>query len=154
MRKFFIILIFLVSCVSVSYAASEDMSVYVRQDVFDAKMEALFERLHGENVEMKSEIKEEIKTLSGRIDALSGKVDALSGRMDGLSWRMDGIDYKIDVLQTVIYWGLGILSLLVGLFVFAPVIGSFIKNLRQPSLTVEDVKRLIAEAKLTGTPQV
>ena len=145
MKKILTTFLLILELSSVSYGAvSQDMTVYVRQDVFDAKMEALFERLHGEIVEMKSEIMGEIKTLSGRIDALSG--------------RIDGMDYKIDVLQTVVYRGLGILSLLVGLFVLAPVVGSFMKNIRKPSLSPEEIKQLIstaiAEAQLGTRPQL
>ena len=145
MKKILTTFLLILALSSVSYGAvSQDMTVYVRQDVFDAKMETLFERLHGEIVEMKSEIMGEIKTLSGRIDALSG--------------RIDGMDYKIDVLQTVVYRGLGILSLLVGLFVLAPVVGSFMKNIRKPSLSPEEIKQLIstaiAEAQLGTRPQL
>ena len=51
-----------------SYGAiSQDMSVYMRQDVFDAKMEALFERLHGEIIAMGNDIRGDIRALSSRV---------------------------------------------------------------------------------------
>ena len=158
MKKIFIVLLLLSCSISASYAASEDMSVYVRQDVFDARMDRL-EAMNEKNlIRLEGMINALSEKVDGNFNALSERIDgnfkALSGRIDALSGRMDGFDYKIDVLQTVIYWGLGILSLLVGSFVLAPLFGSIAQKLRSPSLTVEDVKRLIAEAKLSGTQQV
>ena len=130
MKKFFTSLILVCLISSVAYgAASED--IYVRQDVFDAKMEALFNRLHAEIADFRTEIKAEIAELSGRIDRLAG--------------RIDGLEYKIDVLQTVVYWGFGILSLIIGSFVLAPIVGSIVQNLRRPQFTLDDVRRLIEE---------
>ncbi len=48
MKKFFAAIFLLMTLCSVSYGAtSEDMNVYMRQDVFDAKMEALLLRIEG-----------------------------------------------------------------------------------------------------------
>ena len=147
MKKFFIVLLFLlflVGCVSASYAASDDMSVYVRQDVFEAKMDAFMAEMRGE-----------FKAINKQFEALNKRIDdvqtSLSSRIDDVYLTLSN---RIDDLKTVIYWGISILGLIVGFAIFAPSFGEFLKNLRQPSLTVEDVKRLIAEAKLTGTPQV
>ncbi|MBQ3645882.1 MAG: hypothetical protein II960_04690 [Synergistaceae bacterium] len=144
------LLIFMFS--SLSYGAvSEDSSIYVRQDVFDAKTEALFERLHGEITTLSAKIDNNFEKLSAKIDS---NFAVLSGRIDALSGRIDGMDYKIDVLQTVVYWGLGILSFLVASFVLAPIVGGIVQNLRKPSFTIDDVKKLISEAQLSRTPQI
>ncbi|MBQ6738507.1 MAG: hypothetical protein IJP41_08665, partial [Synergistaceae bacterium] len=67
MRKIFLTIVIILTTLilsSVSFGAvSEDMNVYVRQDVFDAKMEALFEPLHGEMDRQFAEIKGEIRSL-------------------------------------------------------------------------------------------
>ncbi|MBQ9420086.1 MAG: hypothetical protein IJU31_06915 [Synergistaceae bacterium] len=141
------VLIFMMMFCSCAYGAVSD-DVYVRQDVFDAKMETLFNKIHADIADLRVEIKTDIKELNGRIDALSGRVDALSGRVDGLNGRIDGLNYKTDVLQTVVYWGLAILALLVAFAIFAPSFGEFLRSLRKPSFTLDDVKNLIAEAKL------
>ena len=166
MKRLFIVLMLICCISSVSYGA-ESRDIYVRQDVFDAKMEALFERLHGEIVTLSAKIDSEfakvngrIDGLSGRIDKLEGRIDKLEGRIDRLEGRIDGMDYKIDVLQVVIYWGLGILTLLVGSFVLAPLFSSVIQNLRRPSLTLDEiqilVQRLIEEnnLKMKNTSQL
>ena len=131
------------SMLSPAYGASED--VYVRQDVFDAKMDALFSRLHGE-----------IEALGNKIN---GRIDALSERMDGnfmaLSNRVDGLEKRVEDTHNFLYYLLVVFAAIVLL--------SYInkwweerkerKEAAQPSITLDDVKRLIAEAKLS-TPQV
>ena len=149
MKKFFmsLILIFLIS--SVAYgAASED--VYVRQDVFDAKMEAWFNKLHSEIADFRSEIKTEIADFRTEVKT---EIADLRGDIKELSGRIDGLDYKVDVLQTVVYWGLGILSFIIGSFVLAPIVGGIIQNLRRPQFTLEDIRRLIEENNAKFRPQ-
>ena len=118
---------------------SEDMEVYVRKDVFDAKMEALFNRLHGE-IQALSErmdgnfakLSEKIDgvdaKLSARIDGLDTKLSAqmerldakLSGRIDGnfatLSGRIDGLDARISDLRNGLYLGLVLFGTVIALF--------------------------------------
>ena len=148
MKKILIVLMFLLSSVSASYAASEDMSVYVRQDVFDAKMEALFLRLHAE-----------IENLGNRIDGnikeLSARIDGLDKRIDGLDKRIDGLDKRIDDTHNFLYY----LLVLLGAMLVLPAINKLWESREEkkrfePSFTLDDVKRLIAEAMLSRTPQV
>ena len=156
MRKFLVMMLLLFLLNSVSYGAtSEDASVYVRQDVFDAKMEALFIRLH-------SEIETLGNKINGRIDALSaemnGKISALSSEVKGdlreLSARIDGIEKRMDTMNTFLYY----LLVLFGALLLLPVVNklweSREKSSAASSVTLEDVKRLIAEAKLSGISQV
>ena len=73
-----------------------------------------------------------------------------------MSGRIDGMDYKVDVLQTVVYWGLGILSTILTLVGIVPMLLKFIRDMTKPSFTLEDVKRLIEEnnARLNVRPQM
>ena len=125
MKRILLMLSLVLIFSSVSYGAvSQD--IYVRQDVFDAKMEALFERLHGEIVVLSERMEKNFVTLSERIDknfvtlseridknfaTLSERIDknyaTLSERIDGnyvaLSERMDGnyasLSRRIDGLE-------------------------------------------------------
>ena len=149
MKKIFIVLIFLLSCVSASCAASEDMSVYVRQDVFDAKMEALKTEIQLGNERLFNEI----RLLNTKIEALDKRItDTETHMLNRIADSETRTDNRIDDLKTMVYWGFSIIGLLVAFAIFAPSLGEFLRNLRQPSFTLEDVKRLIAEAKLNGTP--
>ena len=134
MRKIFLTIVIILTTLilsSVSFGAvSEDMNVYVRQDVFDAKMEALFERLHGEMDRQFAEIKGEIRSLSARID---------------------GLEHRIGDVHNFLYW----LIVLFGIILVLPFVNKLWDKLWEsrnvPSFTLDDVKRLIAEAQLTKT---
>ena len=171
MKKLFFALVLLCIMCSESHAVSEDMSVYVRQDVFDAKMEMLFLRLHGEIENLGTRI----EALSARIDALDKKIDgvdrslsekidgvnkslsekidgvnrSLSEKIDGvnrsLSARIDGVDKRIEDTHTFVYW---ILVLFGAIFLmpFVNKFWEFYRERRTPALTVEDVQRIVNEA--------
>ena len=155
MKKILIVLMFLLSSVSASYAASEDMNVYVRQDVFEAKMETLFLRLHAEIENLGNRIDGNIKELSARIDGLDKRIDGLDKRIDGLDKRIDGLDKRIDDTHNFLYY----LLVLLGAMLLMPTINRWWESREEkkrfePSFTLDDVKRLIAEAMLSRTPQV
>ncbi|MBQ7196481.1 MAG: hypothetical protein IJS40_03635 [Synergistaceae bacterium] len=207
MKKFFFTLALIFIFVSsVSAATSED--VYVRQDVFDAKMELLFTRLHTEIQSLGNEIKGEMRLLEQRLDAkitavdqrltavetnlnekitslnekitgvetnLNEKITSLNEKITGvetnlnekitavetnLNEKIDAVDknlnekitdvekkleYSINTWATVLGWGIGWLTLLITLVAAAPVIREWVKLERKPSITLDDVRRLIEE---------
>ena len=134
--KKIIVALLLLTMSSACYGAVSD-DVYVRKDVFDAKMEAMFNRLHGD-----------IQALSERMD---GNFAALSRRMDGLDKRMDGF---IDDLQHYLY----LVLVLLGIIVALPSVQKMLqwreerKEARKSSITLEDVERLI-DARMAGKAQ-
>ena len=137
MKKILLILLLLSCSVSASYAASEDMSVYVRQDVFDAKMETLFNRIHSE------------------IEGVRGDIKALSERIDGLDKRIDGLDKRIDDTHNFLYY----LLVLLGAMLLMPAINRWWESREEKKrvevpLTVDMVNELIAKALSNRTPQV
>ena len=183
MRKIITALLLLLMMTGVCFAAMSD-DVYLRKDVFDAKMEALFDRLHVEIGELRGDMKAlseridgNFATLLGRIDGnsatllgridgnfatLSGRIDGnfttlseridgnsatLSGRIDGnfatLSGRMDGLDKRMDDLRNGIYLWLVAITLIVSWPKARDVLKNWIKPV--PSITIEDVMRLIEE---------
>ncbi|MBR0317346.1 MAG: hypothetical protein IJQ99_10825 [Synergistaceae bacterium] len=158
MKKIVTVMLLILIFSSSSFGAvSEDMSVYVRQDVFDAKMEALFLRLHSEIENLGARLEGEIKVLSERIDALDKKVttrmdaleEKLTAKIDAvdarLSTRIDAVEGQMAILTIAIYWVLGTLGVVFAGLTLAP----YLKNLRRPSITLEDVERLI-DAKLNA----
>ena len=177
MKKIFLAVALVLVTASFSCAATSD-DIYVRQDVFDAKMEAFlnrmlveFENVRGDIKALSSRIDNVESKLTTRIDNVESKLTTridnvesnLSSRIDSvhreLSSRIDSVESslssRIDVLQTVVYWGLGILSLLITSFVLAPVVGAVVQKMKSPSIGIEDVKRLIEEnnAKLLRSLQ-
>ena len=131
MRKILLSLIFIFAISSCSYGTvSEDMSVYVRQDVFDAKMEAFMSEIKLMNEQVLNRVHEEIVEI---------KTD-----MRVLNSRMDGLEKRMSSLETMIYWVLATLGVAFAALAVSP----YLNNLRKPSLTLEDVKRLIEENNL------
>ena len=115
------------------------------------RVTGLSERIDGVNSSLSERIDSVNATLSGRIDAvnssLSARIDGLnatlSGRIDGLDKRIDGIDKRIDDLRNGIYLWL----VAIGLIVAWPKARELLQRLGKsaPSLTLEDVRRLIEE---------
>lgn len=160
MKKIFCAVLMMFVMCSVSWSASEDMSVYVRQDVFDAKMETLFLRLHSEIENLGTRLEGKIDALSERIDGLDKKIDgvekSLSERINGLEKKMDarfeGVEKRMDVMDKRIddtHNFLYLILVLLGIMLAVPFINKywdFHKEHRTPAVTLEDVKRLITEA--------
>ncbi len=128
MRKIFCAVLMMFVMCSVSFGASEDMSVYVRQDVFDAKMETLLTRIEG------------------KIDALSERIDGLESRIDA---RIDSVERRINygsiIGDIMKYLPFILISALV-LMVYASIFFEERRSSRSPAVTLDDVKRLITEA--------
>ena len=157
-------------------AVSDD--VYVRKDVFEAKMEAFM-----------TEIRGEFQVMNAKIDALSRRVDdnyhSLEKRIDDLEKRTDdkfinmekrmdnnyhslekriddnyySLDARISDLRNGMYLGLVLFGTVLGLPFFNKWREEKQKEKeeqRRPSITLEDVMRLIEEnnMKLSGKPQV
>ena len=122
-------------------AVSDD--VYVRRDVFDAKMEALFNRLHSEIVEVRGDI----KALSERIDR----------KFDTLSARIDGLDKRMDNQQNYLYLVLVIMGIIVALPTVQKMLQGWQerKEAQRTFITLDEVRRLIEEnnAKMMGKLQ-
>ncbi|MBQ3458451.1 MAG: hypothetical protein IJG30_05775 [Synergistaceae bacterium] len=95
-------------------AVSED--IYVRKDVFDAKMEAFMAEIRLMNEQLRGEIRE-------------------------LGSRIDGVEKRMSSLEIMIYWILGTLSVAFAVLALAP----YLKEIRKPSITLNDVRRLIEE---------
>ncbi|MBQ3346838.1 MAG: hypothetical protein IJQ15_10925 [Synergistaceae bacterium] len=177
MRKFSVLLLvqLLVLGTACYGAVSED--VYVRKDVFEAKMEAFM-----------TEIRGEFQVMNAKIDALSRRVDdnyhSLEKRIDDLEKRTDdkfinmekrmdnnyhslekriddnyySLDARISDLRNGMYLGLVLFGTVLGLPFFNKWREEKQKEKeeqRRPSITLEDVMRLIEEnnVKLSGKLQ-
>ena len=150
MKKIFFTIIFVFYAFSAYGASSDD--VYLRKDVFEAKMDAFM-----------AEIRGEFKGLYARIDGLEKRIDDLDSKLSTrisdldvklstrisdldskLSTRNDGIDKRIDNLQNVF----DLVLVLIGVIIALPFVQKGFEKLkenRKQSLTLEDVKKLIEE---------
>ncbi len=131
MKKILIaIIITITATASALGATSSDIheGVYLRQDVFEAKMDAFMAEIRLMNEQLRSELKQDIQATNARIDVTNA---------------------RLEDLYTMVYWGIGLLGLLITLAAAAPYIVKVLQsiNIPKPALTIEDVERLI-DAKL------
>ena len=162
MKRLTLALLIMLQMAVASYGAvSGDVGEYVRKDLFEAYMknfQATQERILDELKEIRQVQVEQGKAIA----ALSAKVDgnyaSLSQRIDGnyvsqsqkidgnyasLSNRIDGLESRMDDFRNYLY----LILVLLGIMVAFPSVQKFWqwKAEHQPSFTLEDVKRLIAE---------
>ena len=145
---------------------------YVRKDVFDARMdrmEMLMEKtlteIKADNEKLRSEVKAAVDGLrnevNSAIDGLRNEVNSAVGNLRSemrendtqiraeirvLDSRIDGLNMRLDTLQTTVYWGFTLMGLILAFTVLVPSLLDFFKEFRKPSLTAEDVERMINAA--------
>ena len=128
----------------ISYGAvSEDMSEYVRKDVFEVYMQNMLQRL--------DRIDQRLDKLDKSVNDLAQTVALLSGRVDGLDKRMDSLNSRIDDLRNGIYLWLMLISILIAWPKVRDKLPKWGKS--APSLTLEEVNRLLDE-RLANRPQI
>ena len=141
MKKIFTAMILIIIFALPVYGAvSEDLSVYLRNDVFEAKMEAFIAEIRLMNEQLRREMQDEIKSLRSEIQDLQNKTQNLYSEIRVINTRLDD-------LTTAIYWGLAFMGIILASAIFVPGIVAVFKNLFSPSITMEQVERLI-NAKL------
>lgn len=150
MKKFCLVLLIMLMLSSCSYGAtSDDTSGYVRRDVFDAKMETFMAEMRLSFEQIRREIQGTYAKTHDEIREVSARLTVVEGRMSSL--------------EIMIYWVLGTLAVI---FAALAVILTMLamrtqqkenpesKSSSAPPFTLEDVKRLIADAQLNGMPQI
>ena len=139
---------------TVCYGATSD-DVYVRKDVFEAKIEAINAKLDM-LLEQTKEIKEEQKAQRADINELTRAVSVLSTRVDGVEKNMNSLDKRIDDLRNGIYLWLVAIGLVIAIIAWPKVQDMLPKwGKATPSITLDDVRRLIEEnnARIAGKAQ-
>ncbi|MBQ6909526.1 MAG: hypothetical protein IJQ29_05370 [Synergistaceae bacterium] len=150
-------------------ASSDTDNIFIRKDVFEARMdrmEMLLEKtlteMRADNERFRAEIKAdneklrtELKTdmnnlrteLKTDISSLSSKtqeeIQGLHTEIRVVDERVNSLTTRVDTLQTTVYWGFALLTLFLGLTTFAPALLEFIKSLRKPSITANEIQAMI-----------
>ena len=108
MKKIFGGLLIAIALTSACYGADSD-EIYVRRDVFDAKMEVFFERIDKRFEQLDKKIDTAVAELKGEIKALSTRMDSLEKRLDN---RIDNVEKRMDLMTNFLYYILVMLSAL------------------------------------------
>ena len=149
MKRFLVTLFMIFVLSTASYGTSED--VYVRQDVFDAKMEALFVRLHGEIAALSERMEGNYASLSERMDKNLAEFKAIANEIKG---DVKALDARISNVESNVSWWIGGVTLFLTALALVPLLMKLLEKIRVPSITLEDVMRLIEEnnAKMAASP--
>ncbi|MBR1437615.1 MAG: hypothetical protein IJ587_03675 [Synergistaceae bacterium] len=115
--------------------AENQGDIYVRKDVFDARMDRMEMLLEKTTLEIKSYVDKAVGELRAEIIHNRNDIQVLTAR--------------VDSLENVFYWGLSGFGIILASAVIIPAIVGFLKKLFQPSVTIEEIQRLIDTAITT-----
>ena len=132
MKKFLMALL-ITAAVSTSALGAASNDVYLRQDIFEAKMDAFMAEIRLMNEQTRSELRKEIQANATAIQQTNARIDVTNARL--------------EALITMVYWGIALLGILITLAAVAPSIVQVLQSIRKPSITLDDVERII-DAKL------
>lgn len=157
MKKFILVLILALTLAASASAASSD-DVYLRRDVFEAKMDAFMAEIKLMNQNMRSELKQDINELTKAVAVLSERNDR---NFETLSARIDGTNTRIDDLRNGIYLWLVIITAFIsfiGVVVAWPKAKEFLQSRKsnKHDFTLDDVEKLVnrlIDAKLKAKSQ-
>lgn len=121
---------------------SNDNNIYIREDVFNARMDALISQIRLDNEKLRNELNSKIDSSVGMLQT---QISVLSTRIDGLDSRMNDLQNSISWNFTLIAVFIAILGVLTGIIAaFAPSIWNFFKHHEQNTISNEDIRTIVA----------
>ena len=167
MKKVFLALVLVILLSGSALGVSSD-DVYLRKDVFDAKMDAFMseirlmnEQMRREMQEMKAELHQEIQSVKTELHEeiqsvktelheeiqsvkteLHEEIQAVSTRVAKLETRVDSMDKSLDRSISILTLIVTFVGVIVGFAIFAPALLEFVKGLRKAQVVQEDSERL------------
>ena len=127
-------------------ATSADIQegIYLRQDVFEAKMDAFLAEIRLMNQMLRSELKQEIQDTKAELrKEIQDTKAELRKEIQANSTAIQVTIARLDELKTMVYWGIALLGILITLAAVAPSLVQVIKELYSQKFSLDDVERLI-----------
>ena len=143
MKKFLTATLIAIVISTAAFGATSN-DVYLRQDVFEAKMDAFMAEIRLMNEQTRSELRKEIQDTKTE---LNEKIQTNTTAILQTNARIDVTNARLESLITMVYWGIALLGILITLAAVAPSIVQVLKGLSKSKITLEDVERLI-DAKI------
>ena len=134
MKKFLMAALIAITISTAAFGAVSG-DVYLRQDVFEAKMDAFMAEIRLMNEQTRAELNEKIQANTTAILSTNARIDVTNAKFDATNNR-------VETLITMVYWGIALLGILISLATWGPSLFQKFKD-SKPSLTLEDVERLI-----------
>ena len=142
MKKVFLALVLVILLSGSALGVSSD-DVYVRQDVLNERDRAFMAEIRLGFEQMRREMDKRFNELDKKIENVKTE---LHQEIQVLSSKVDLLDERTESTKTVVYWGFALLGLILASAVVVPPLAEFFKGLwkKEPSVTLEDVERLIS----------
>ncbi len=120
--------------------------IYVRKDVFDARMDRMEMLLEKTVIEIKSYVDKSTGETKAYVEKAVGEIKA-EVQKNGNDIRV--LTARVDSMEHVLYWGLGLFGVILTLAAVLPSIVEAVKKLFKPSHTFKEMEK-IAE-RVAGT---
>lgn len=121
---------------------SNDSNIYIREDIFNARMDALMSQIRLDNERLRNELNSKIDSNTAQLQT---QISVLSTRIDGLDNHMNDLQNSISWSFTIIAVFIAILGVLIGIIAaFAPSIWNFFKHHNQTALSNEEIRTIVA----------
>ena len=120
--------------------------IYVRKDVFDARMDRMEMLLEKTVIEIKSYVDKSTGETKAYVEKAVGEIKA-EVQKNGNDMRV--LTARVDSMEHVLYWGLGLFGVILTLAAVLPSIIEAVKKLFKPSHTFKEMEK-IAE-RVAGT---
>ena len=132
MKKLILILLLLLLMPMKAHAESSSNDVYLRSDVFEAKMDAFMAEIRLMNEQTRREMDKRFNEIHAEMDKRFSEVNEKIGRLDE----------RTEATKTSVYWGFAILGIVI---VVAPAFLEYVRSLRKPHFTLDEVNQLITK---------
>ncbi|MBQ4401694.1 MAG: hypothetical protein II832_05970 [Synergistaceae bacterium] len=139
MKKFLkAIFISVVVSTSAFGATSNDIQdgIYLRQDVFEARMNAFMTEIRLMNEHSLAEVRQEIQSVR---EKLHREIQANSSAIQDTNDRIDVTNARLDDLYTMIYWALAFMGIVLAVAPVVPYVFKMLKETLKPFVTLEDI---------------
>lgn len=161
-KKFYAALFYLLIFASLAFAeVSKDNEIYLRRDVFEAKMDAFMTEIKLGNEQLRREMQEMEARLNNKIQAVKAELHEeiqgvkaeLKNDIHALEMQTAKLEVKVNNVETMIYWILTILGILATLLAVVPSLAPWLKKIfsklkfmtstPQPAVDLEKLRDLI-----------
>ena len=117
-------------------ATSKDIQegVYLRQDVFEARMEAFMAEIRLMNQQSLAEVRQEIQSVR---EDLHKEIQANSSAIQDTNRRIDVTNAGLDDLYTMTYWALAFMGIVLAVAPVVPYVVKMLKETLKHSVTLD-----------------
>ena len=137
--------------------AESQGDIYVRKDVFDARMDRMEMLLEKTVLEIKAYVDKSISETKSyvekSVDEIKAELRQNGNDIKALTVRVDALEQtlgaRISAVENTLYWWIGLFAIFIAITAFFAPILAFFKKMFKPSVTIEDVERIVNTAIAT-----